>query len=148
MTEKSFALWNSSVAINSLIEHGFLITHCTRSALIRCQGYSKYSCKIYADGAVTVCDAMYHDESLLKVDELVHSIDLLCLRYPHIKKYSPINDSFCSICTSIIQCGGRIFCRGKQNPCNYQSEFNEKEFIKTYIRQTLKGNAKYFINMT
>ena len=84
--------------------------------LTRCQGYSKYSCKIYSDGAITVCDAMYHAQSKLRIDELVR--------------------------------GGQVFCRDKKAMCDYQSEYNEKEFIKTYIKHLLNGNAKYFVNIS
>ena len=145
MSEGAYAMWNSTVAINLLIEYGYPIPHCTSSTLNRCQGQSRYSCKLYSDGAITVCDAMLHDSSCLAIDELICNIDLLEERYEDIKKAHPLNDPECSCCVSLIQCGGKAFCRSDK--CNYQSEFNERAFIETYIKQTLMGNASYFINM-
>ena len=116
--------------------------------LTRCQGYSKYSCKIYSDGAITVCDAMYHAQSKLRIDELVRDTDLLKQRYLYIKDYLPLKDPKCAQCVSLVQCGGQVFCRDKKAMCDYQSEYNEKEFIKTYIKHLLNGNAKYFVKIS
>jgi len=145
LTETEYARWNSTVAIDLLIKYGYSIPHCTSAVFSRCQGHSRYSCKIYSDGAITVCDAMQRDSSCLTIDELICDIDLLAERYKDIKKKNPLDDPECASCAAIIQCGGKTFCRSDK--CNYQSEFNERAFIETYIKQTLMGNGGYFINM-
>lgn len=145
MSETEYAKWNSTDAIDLLIKYGHPISHCTFSTINRCQGQSRYSCKLYSDGTITVCDAMLHDSSCLTIEELIHDINLLDDRYKDIKKVSPLDDPECSVCPSLIQCGGKVFCRNEK--CNYQAEFNERAFIETYIKQTLMGNANYFVNM-
>ena len=145
MSGSEYAKWNATVAIDLLIKYGYPISHRTSSNLNRCQGQSRYSCKLYSDGAITVCDAMLHDSSRLTIDELLHDINRLDDRYKDIKMTSPLDDPECSVCPSLIQCGGKVFCRSEK--CNYQAEFNERAFIETYIKQTLMGNADYFVNM-
>lgn len=145
MSGSEYAKWNATVAIDLLIKYGYPISHRTSSTLNRCQGQSRYSCKLYSDGAITVCDAMLHDSSRLTIDELLHDINRLDDRYKDIKMTSPLDDPECSVCPSLIQCGGKVFCRSEK--CNYQAEFNERAFIETYIKQTLMGNADYFVNM-
>lgn len=147
LERKAFAVWNSAVAIDTLMKHGFPVRHCIRSKLTKCQGYQKYSCKIYSDGAVTVCDAMQHEEAKLSLDELLKDINLLTLRYANIKNYSPLEDLDCRKCSSVIQCGGKFFCRGAGDLCNYQSEYDEDSFIITYIKYYMQGNSTKFINM-
>lgn len=146
MNADQFSHWNATKAVNLLIQYGFKINHSTRSQLFRCQGYSKYSCKVYSDGKVTVCDAMYHNMALLNIDDLVGNIDLLNLYYKDIKEYSPVEDPVCSHCINLLQCGGKHFCRN--DVCAYQSEFNELDFIKTYITHYQNGNGSFFKNMS
>lgn len=147
MTENEFARWNSTVAIDLLIKYGYPIVHSISTTLNICQGHSRYSCKVHSDGSITACDAMFIEESRLTIDELLQNVDLLKERYEDIKGVSPIDDPECSVCPSLIQCGGKVFCRDEHNRCNYQADFNERAFIKTYIKHTLEGNSKYFINM-
>ena len=114
---------------------------------MKCQGYSKYSCKIYSDGKVSVCDAMYHDEATVDIEALVNNINSLELYYDKIKRYSPLNDVECSCCSNLVQCGGKRFCRDWDEVCNYQQEYIESEFVKTYIYHYMHGNARLFVNL-
>ena len=147
LSKYSYARWNSTTAIDLLVKYGFEINHCTRSSLMKCQGYSKYSCKIYSDGKVSVCDAMYHDEATVDIEALVNNINSLELYYDKIKRYSPLNDVECSCCSNLVQCGGKRFCRDWDEVCNYQQEYIESEFVKTYIYHYMHGNARLFVNM-
>lgn len=90
---------------------------------------------------------MQHEEAKLSLDELLKDINLLTLRYANIKNYSPLEDPDCHKCSSVIQCGGKFFCRGVGNLCNYQSEYDEDSFIITYIKYYMQGNSTKFINM-
>lgn len=147
LTEKEFAIWNSTVAVDILIKYGYPIYHAFRGYLSKCQGYAKYSCKIYSNGKITVCDAMYEAEAKLTIKELSSNIELLSEKYREIKRFEAEKDKKCSKCDKIVQCGGALFCRGKGKECDYQNEFNENEFIKTYIKHYQMGNANYFVNI-
>ena len=107
--------------------------HCMRSKLTRCQGYSKYSCKIYSDGAITVCDAMYHAQSKLRIDELVRDTDLLKQRYLYIKDYLPLKDPKCAQCASLVQCGGQVFCREKKKCVTINLNITRKNLLKLIL---------------
>lgn len=148
LSKEDFALWNSTTAIDLKIKHGFYITHSTIKALSKCQGYAPYSCKIYSDGAVTVCDGMYHEKSKLTIDALTKDIKLLEKVYSNIKEYNPLHDKECENCKSLIQCGGKFFCRDNDVMCSYQQDYNEIEFAKSFIRHCNLGNHEYFINMS
>lgn len=147
MSEREFARWNATSAIDLLIKYGYPISHCTLSKLMRCQGTSRYSCKVYSDGAITVCDGMYRNQSRLNIDRLLNQIDALEEEYAGIKRFSPLDDSECALCPTLIQCGGKLFCRDAHEQCNFQTNFDEIAFVETFIRHMLNGNGKYFINM-
>lgn len=145
ISKKDYVQWNSTTAINILIENKYPIVYAPRYGIGKCQGYEKYSCKVYSDGAVTVCDAMYHEESKVSIRELSQDISLIVEKYKDIKDYSVLQDKKCKECEYVVQCGGELFCRSEN--CDFYSEYNENGFITTYIENVLKGRGEYFKNM-
>lgn len=148
LSTRDFAIWNSTVAINLLVKYEFPIYHCTKSKIVRCQGYAPYSCKVYSDGMVGVCDAMLHNGAKVHIKALIDDPSVLELTYPSIKTFSPLSDSDCSHCNDLIQCGGKLFCRATKDVCDYQDNYNEQLFLETYLKHYLNGKADYYINMT
>ena len=70
---EDFARWNSSEAIDILIKHGFPVTGAISSHLKLCAAYQPYSCKVYADGYISLCDGMFHRKTL-SIAELSENI--------------------------------------------------------------------------
>lgn len=148
LSTRDFAIWNSTIAINLLVKYGFPIDHCTKFKFTQCQGYAPYSCKIYSDGMVSVCDAMLHNDAKVHIKTLIDNPSVLELTYPSIKTFSPFSDSDCSQCNDLIQCGGKLFCRTTEDVCNFQNNYIEHLFLETYLKHYLNGKAGYYINMT
>ena len=99
LTEENFAKWNSTTAIESLINHSYPVSASFKNTSnIQCQGYSPFSCKVYSDGIVTVCDAMLHEQSALSIHTLKESPLLLHEYFSEIKNYSITEDVNCSKC--------------------------------------------------
>ncbi len=147
LSARDFAIWNSTTGINLLVKYGFPIDHCTKSKFTQCQGYAPYSCKIYSDGMVGVCDAMLHNDTKVHIKTLKDNPSVLELTYPSIKTFSPFSDSDCSHCNDLIQCGGKLFCRTAGDVCDYQDNYIEQLFLETYLKHYLNGKADYYINM-
>ncbi|MFH2116665.1 MAG: radical SAM protein [Bacillota bacterium] len=145
MSIKEFAIWNSTKSIDILIKNRFPITGVIASSLKLCAAYQPFSCKIHSDGYVTLCDSMPYS-TILHVTELSKNISLLNERYFEYKNYNPLDDSKCKACKKIVQCQGRLFC--KTDSCLYEKRYDELHFLKSFVKYSLKGKAKFFVNMT
>lgn len=141
---EDFARWNSSEAIDILIKYGFPVTGAISSHLKLCTAYQPYSCKVYADGYISLCDGMFH-RKILSIAELSENISLLSEKFKQYKSYNPTKDIECSKCNKIVQCQGKIFCR--QDACVYAKRYREDLFISRYVYYCEKGLASRFVDM-
>lgn len=136
--------WNSTNAVDSLVKRGFIITRHFNEILAPCMAYQPFSCKIYADGRVTVCDSMLHDESDISIYDIVEDIDLVNKYFSDLKAYQPLWDD-CRDCSEVVQCGGKRFCR--ETFCDYNEDIDLKEFLKRYLFYYEQGKGELFINI-
>lgn len=143
---QDFKRWNSTEAIDILIDNGYTIGYSVGGMLSRCIAYQKHSCKIYSDGIVTLCDAMFHDASKLHIDEICNNIWNLEHYFSEYKEYDPMNDSKCSQCKEVAICSGQLFCRN-YHPCEYNKRMIDALFLKTYIKHFMQGKQNYFNGM-
>lgn len=139
-----FSSWNSSKAIDILIKYNFPITGSISSQLKLCSAYQPYSCKIYADGYITLCDSMFHQKDL-HISALSRNPPLLNKSFKQYKTYNPTYDTECSKCYKLVQCHGKQFCR--KNICEYTRRYEEELFISRYVYYCEKGLAYHFVNM-
>lgn len=144
LNPKSFALWNSTTAIDILIESGYRISGGLQSMLQLCIAYQDYSCKVHADGYISLCDHMEHSE-LLNISDLCLDLELLRLRFSHIKDYNPLKSDSCKDCEKLIQCMGELFCR--DDHCNYNSRYSDDEFLQSFIKYSNTSYKEFFIGM-
>jgi sulfatase maturation enzyme AslB (radical SAM superfamily) len=145
LTIQEFIDWNSSIAIDILIKHGFSIDWRLPSSLTMCYAYQPYSCKVLSDGSITLCDGMEY-QRILTIEELAKDPSLLEKRYP-VKQYNPTNDDFCKNCYQLVQCQGRVFCRNNKDVCNFQRVYNERIFLAKYVEFCHKGKQHLFVGM-
>lgn len=144
LSKNDFAVWNATKAIDILIKYDFPIKYAVNSGLSTCIAYKPYSCKIYADGIITICDSMFHSEGYSYIDEIYKSPKKLNELLKAYKDYNPLEDLMCKECTDVVLCMGHLLCR---NNCDYQVRFHNKEFILSYVKYVLKGKKEMFINM-
>ena len=142
---QDFRQWNSTEAIDTLIENGYTIGYSLGGVLSHCIAYQKHSCKIYSDGIVTLCDAMFHNASKLHIDEIYSNVWNLEHFFSDYKRYNPMDDPKCSQCKEVAICTGQLFCRSQ--PCEYNKKMINELFLKTYIKYFMQGKQSYFINM-
>ena len=141
---EDFKKWNSSTAIDILIRHGFKVPYSLGGEFNPCMAYQPYSCKVYADGMVTLCDSMFHDEALCNISHICDNPNLLDAFYGQFKHYNPLNDD-CRDCIELARCCGKLFCRAEK--CNYSKRFNDDLLANTFVKYYLEGKADFFPNM-
>jgi radical SAM protein with 4Fe4S-binding SPASM domain len=141
---KEFIHWNSSNAIDILIKNRFPITWFIPSSLQLCSAYQPYSCKIYSDGYIGLCDSMPYSKDI-HIKDLAQQVDILEKIFTKFKNYNPLNDDKCGTCKYLIQCQGELLC--KTNSCEYQKRFDEIVFLKTCIKHLYKNSGKFFVRM-
>ena len=147
---EEFKVWNSTEAIDILIESGFVVPYSIGGRYAPCIGLQDYSCKVYADGMVTLCDSMLHDKAKCHISEISDSPKSLNDYYDIEKNYNPLNDYKCSSCIELARCMGKIFCRtetGNMNMCDYEHRFVPELLAKTTVKHFLSGNAEFLPNM-
>lgn len=145
LDKKKFIKWNSSEGLDILIKYGFKINYYLPGKLGTCIAYKPYSCKIYADGIVTLCDAMYHNRSNLHISELSEKIERLHEYFREYKDYNPTKDTKCKSCENLNLCQGNILCR--KNECEFESRYDNKVFACSYVKYFLAGKKDYFCKM-
>lgn len=141
----SFKKWNASKAIDILIKYGYPISYSLGGELTICESYQNYSCKVYSDGMITLCDSMFHNEATISIFDVCKNPSVLEKHFEKYRTYDPTKDEKCKSCIEIARCSGRLFCRN--NSCDYNKRYDDETFLKTYIKHYLKGNQDKFLNM-
>lgn len=116
LSETAFSEWRAKVAIPALIARGWRVPFVRISEPRLCQGHQPYSCKIYADGKVTICDAMQIEDSRTTIEELSINIEAVNQVYSDIKRSDPWKCQDCQTCPSHSVCFGRKWCQS--DSCN------------------------------
>lgn len=145
MTLDEFRKWNSSEAIDVLIQNGFPVMIGLGGELTICEAYQDYSCKIYLDGKITICDSMFHDKAQISIFDVSKDPNVLEEHFSQYRRYDPMTDIECAQCINISRCRGKLFCR--EEACQYDKRIDEEVFIKTYVRYCLEGKSEFFRNM-
>lgn len=136
-----FRIWNSTQAIDVLLNARYPVNYTLSSnAPNTCIAYQPYSCKIYSDGKVTLCDSMQPSQSKLHLSELVEDVERVNQYFGKYKFYDATQDPHCQSCTDLTLCMGRLFCREK-NPCDYNKRFDYDCLLKTYVKYIKQGET-------
>lgn len=98
---EKFKVWNSKEAVDIMIQNGYKCHHALRQSLNMCVAYQDYSCKVYADGIVTLCDSMFHNVSTTDISEICNSPNKLQQLFSEYKNYNPIEDEKCRDCMEL-----------------------------------------------
>ena len=144
LTKEEFAVWNATEAIDILVKYNLPIEYSINSTLGTCIAYKPYSCKVYADGMVTICDSMFHSQGYFSIDEVYSEPQKLNELMKDYKNYDPLKDKKCKECRDIVLCMGHLLCR---DDCNFQVRFSIREFILSYVKYALQGKGQLFVNM-
>lgn len=145
LSNNDFRIWNSTKAIDILLNSRYPVNYSLSSnAPNTCIAYQPYSCKIYADGRVTLCDSMPPSQSNLYVAELVEDVESVNRYFERYKSYDATQDPYCQLCTDLTLCMGRLFCRAN-NPCDYNKRFNYDYLLKTYVKYIKQGETLLII---
>lgn len=145
LTVDTFRKWNATEAIDILIQNGFHIPYSLGGTWSPCVAYQAYSCKIYADGMVTMCDAMSHNEARCNISQICSAPELLDTYYSDIKDYNPLDDEECYKCVELARCMGKLFCR--TDKCRYNKRFDDALLACTFTRYLLNGKGDFFTGM-
>lgn len=143
-----FRKWNSTKAIDILLRNGYEVNYSLSSdCLSMCIAYQPYSCKIHADGIVTLCDAMPETMSKLLITDISSNPDVLERYFYQYKAYDPTEDEECRKCVDLVRCKGKLFCRQYDimSICDFDKRFNEEELIKTYFKYYRHKENKFSI---
>ena len=143
---EAFKKWNSSQAVDILIENGYEVMYTLGGMLSMCVAYQQYSCKVYADGMVTLCNAMPHHDALCHISQICDAPELLEYYFKQYKLYDPTDDAECRECIELAHCMGRIFCRDDAI-CDYNHRFDDDILAATFVKYYLAGKGYHFPNM-
>lgn len=141
----TFRDWNSTTAIDILIENGYRIPYSIGGVLAPCIAYQTYSCKVYTDGKITLCDSMLHNDSRCDISQICRNPDLLDIYFSEYKNYNPLDDCECCECVNLARCMGKLFCRTEK--CNYNKRFNDDLLAATFTKYFLSGKGTSFYGM-
>lgn len=143
LTFDEYTSWNSTKAIKELIQHGFQVYHVPKASTTICDGYYPYSIKVFADGALGLCNASV-DSSMIrgKIQDICNNIDNIVSIFPE-KGRKNIMNKWCMSCPEKCLCGGIKFCR-QHSMCEY-NEINVNMFLKTYIDCIKQGAEQQFV---
>ncbi|QOR46931.1 radical SAM protein [Trueperella pecoris] len=139
LSDIEFSEWQTNIAIPALIERGWNVPFNRIVGPSLCQGRQPYSCKIYAGGQVTICDAMQIEDSRLMIAELSIDVERVNEAYGDIKFSDPWKAPGCQECPSRIVCFGRKWCeRDSCTPGKYNDFLNSnRAVIQAKIKDTL-----------
>ena len=127
-----FINWNTNNAIDILIANDYPIFHTLNGKVTRCNAYSEYTCKVYSDGRVTLCDAMPIQDSKCTIRDISENPTELKHIYKVYKMYNPLLDEDCKSCKSLLICSGKQFCK-KEN-CKFARRYEINSFIKQLVK--------------
>jgi len=136
LNEKEYKRWNSSAAIEALVQQGFPVPFFPYPSLKRCDAYQHFSCKIFFDGSVGLCNASPYGTSHLTVEEIAKDPAAINRYYEGVKTWTPLQEPDCYRCKHLVLCGGKTFCR--KEPCSYYSYYLEV-FLPLYVRLSERG---------
>jgi len=142
LTMDEFKAWNSSTAIDVLLNHGYPVPFFPHATTKRCEAYQSFNCKVFFDGTVGLCNASKYGTSSLSIRQLVSNPAALNEHYVDIKAWTPLQDAECFNCKELLLCGGKTFCR--DNPCDYSS-YNLKAFLEKYVHYSENGLGHCFV---
>lgn len=111
LSRSDYSAWLRGVAVPSLLERGWPVLFENLEAAPLCQGHQPYSCKVHADGHITICDAMPRSQSRCTVWEARDAPSFVNERYHEIKNFDPLLEPTCKSCTARFACGGRKWCQ-------------------------------------
>lgn len=110
LSRAEFSAWKGSEFLEQLSRHGWPVTVPRRMRKVHlCQGHQPYSCKIYADGSVTICDAMSARAAKLTIWDLLENVEGVNRAY-NSKSVDPMALEGCRSCSHLEFCGGRKWC--------------------------------------
>lgn len=127
---EQFMAWNSSAAIDALREYDFPVPFFPYASTQRCAAYQPFSCKVFYDGSIGLCNASPYGRSELHIEQIATNPELLNEYYREVKSWTPLQDPACSSCKELLLCGGKTFCMPK--PCNY-ALYDLELFLKNYM---------------
>lgn len=107
MSATDFAIWRRDVYYGALSSAGWPIQLNLGPSTL-CQGHTPYSCKVYSDGRVGICDAMRPSSCHANIWELAENPSLMNLRYAPMKCESPLKN--CGDCGLAGLCPGILYC--------------------------------------
>lgn len=142
LSYQDYVTWNSTTAIDILVDNGYEIYYFPQTILRLCKAYQHYCYKFFSDGSIGLCDATLYEKGMPNIHEYAYGPQQLEKTFSKFKEYNPIADDECKSCSNIYLCGGKYFC--KENPCNEQL-FDDRLFILKFIEHSNKGNARFFV---
>lgn len=138
MTDVQFGHWVGSKALDELLLRGWPVEIKLSTPLYAlCQGHQFFSSKIYADGAVTICDAMLRNEARCNINDIYNDPNKINQIYSDIKSVDPLNCADCQLCVGLSACGGRKWCY--HGGCDTLSVEKQKTTIDTVVWHHLKA---------
>ncbi len=144
LKKQDFLQWNSTTAIDILIEEGFPIVYAPQNYPKPCKAYIRDNCKIFYDGNLGLCDASDFEKRGPNIIDINNGKINLNSYFSRIKEWSPLDDVQCRNCEILLMCGGKYFC--KNNKCEVE-RYDLQSFLKTYIKHTQLGNSDSFVGM-
>lgn len=141
---KYFSRWVSSTAIDILISHNYPIKKSIAKFLKLCIAYQPFSCKIFSDGSLGLCDASKYTNTAITVADIAGVPDRLNDFFHIYKTYNPLLDIGCRGCVDVLNCMGNLFCNKK---CDFSKNLHIATFLKTYVKYYKKEQSGAFLNM-
>lgn len=115
MSEGEYRVWRRDVYYPAMSSAGWPVAVEVGQQTL-CQGHQPYSCKVYANGRVGVCDAMLARDCLTSIDAIRDRPSTINSVYASIKSTDPY--ASCSDCGLSGVCEGRLYCSSK---CEWSS---------------------------
>lgn len=126
LSRRDYEVWEGGTAEPLLMSKGWPAGRSLgRSVGSACQGHERDSFKVYSDGAVTICDAMFRGESVLSITDMVTDPSRLSHSY-EAKSVTPALLAECSDCPDLLFCGGRKWCY--HGGCDRDSRIGHEAF--------------------
>lgn len=110
LDDRTFYEWRANYATPLLLDYGWPVYFKDYSQVFLCQGHQPGSYKFYADGSMTICDAMQVNKSRCNINETDIDHAAADRIYADIKEQDPLLVAGCSTCPVTSICGGRKWC--------------------------------------
>ncbi len=144
---KDYKIWNSTAAIDILGCHGFTTNLNIGGSLTLCDAYEKYSCKVYLDGKITLCDSLFHDTSTISIFDVCDNPEILEEHYSCYRNFDPMKDTECRECIDVARCMGKLACKTKAKACDFNHKYDEELLLKKYVDYCMAGKQDVFTKM-